>query len=228
MSPHARALAWAGRFTRARSRLLTALAVGALVFLSAVVDSDDRLVSRALFAWDAFVATYFVLTGWMVLRSGRDDMRRRAAVNDNSGPAILAILMAAIVASFVAIVVELATVPAGGSPWRAYTLAGTTVVLSWFFTHTLYAVHYAHVFYQPDDDGDGELGGLHFPGDHEPDYLDFLYFSFVIGCATATADIDIRSRRMRRLAMVHGVLAFFYNTAVLALTINIAAGRVGG
>ena len=66
------------------------------------------------------------------------------------------------------------------------------------------------------------------PGCTQPDYGDFLYFSFVIGCATATADIDITSRSMRRLALVHGVLAFAYNTAIVALTINISASRVGG
>jgi uncharacterized membrane protein len=217
-----------GEFTRARPRLLLALGLGVLVTLGALLVPSGRLVTKLLVGWDAFAACYLVLTGVMMARSRPGDVRRRASANDNKTAAILIVLSAAVVASLVAIVVELATAPApAGSPaWPSYTLAATTVLLSWFFTHVMYAVHYAHRFYAPD--GDGEHGGLRVPGNTEPDYGDFLYFSLVIGCATATADITITSRAMRRLAMLHGVLAFFYNTAIVALTINIAAGRVGG
>ena len=227
MSTLARARARLVGFTRARPRLLVALGLGLAIFMVLTARSEGRVVTQALVAWDAFALIYLVLTGVMMVRSHAGDMRRRASANDDSAPVILAVLIACIVASFVAIVVELATATtAGGVPWRSYAVAGATVLLSWLFTHTMFAVHYAHRFYAPD--GDGEHGGLDVPGCTQPDYGDFLYFSFVIGCATATADIDITSRSMRRLALVHGVLAFASNAAIVALTINIAASRVGG
>lgn len=228
MTPLARTRARLVGFTRARPRLLIALGAGLAFFCVLFVRGQGRVVTQALVAWDTAAFLYLVLTGAMMARSHAGDMRRRAAANDDSAPVILAVLIACVVASFVAIVVELATAPtaAGGAPWRSYALAGVTVLLSWLFTHTMFAVHYAHRFYAPE--GDGEHGGLDVKGCEEPDYGDFLYFSFVIGCATATADIDITSRSMRRLALIHGVLAFAYNTAIVALTINIAASRVGG
>jgi uncharacterized membrane protein len=228
MTPLARAAARLVGFTRARVRLMKAAAVGAVAFAGLLALSDGRMVTKALVAWDMFSVAYLSWTGRMMLRATPSDMRRHASANDDKWPVILAVLIACVIASFVAIVVELATAPspAGGVPWWSYTVAGATVLLSWAFTHTLFAVHYAHLYYAPE--GEGARGGLDIPGCDEPGYGEFLYFSFVIGCATATADIDITSRQMRNLALVHGILAFAYNTAIVALTINIAASRVGG
>ncbi len=95
-----------------------------------------------------------------------------------------------------------------------------TVSLSWAFTHIVFTLHYANVYYKPDDDGPG---GLAFPGHRAPDYRDFLYYSFVIGCASQTGDVATVSPAMRRITLVHGVIAFAFNTAILALTINVGA-----
>ena len=94
------------------------------------------------------------------------------------------------------------------------------MALSWTFTHIVFTLHYANVYYRPDDDGPG---GLHFPGNRPPDYRDFLYYSFVIGCACQTGDVATISPAMRRLTLVHGIVAFAFNTAILALTINVGA-----
>ena len=126
--------------------------------------------------------------------------------------------------SLAGIMVELATAKTlkihGG--WEHIALAGITVVMSWSFLHTMFAVHYAHEYYAgPEDD---PARGLEFPRDLLPDYWDFMYYSFVIGTACATADVNTTSKNMRRITMFHCIVAFFFNTTILALTVNIGAG----
>jgi len=103
------------------------------------------------------------------------------------------------------------------------TLAAATIFCSWCVVHTAFALHYAHEFYAG---GGGNRPCLEFPGGGQPDYVDFLYFSFVIGTTSQTADVSIASRSMRRLALLHGVIAFVFNTMLLALIVNIAAGLI--
>ena len=138
----------------------------------------------------------------------------------------------AAIAAIAAIVAELAIVKdlSGTIKGLHIGLAAATIVSAWFFIHLTYAFHYAHEFFDEYFAEPGrsaaERGGLAFPGTEHPDYYDFLYFSYVIGVACQTADVDISSPAMRRGALVHCVLAFFFNSAVLALTINIAAGLI--
>jgi uncharacterized membrane protein len=105
-------------------------------------------------------------------------------------------------------------------------MAITTVVTSWGLIHTMFALRYAHIFYLRNDERTDARGGsgLKFPGESEPDYLDFAYFSFVLGMTCQVSDVQITSRRIRRLALVHGALAFVFNTAILALSINLVSG----
>ena len=111
---------------------------------------------------------------------------------------------------------------------KAYdlALAGTTVLCTWMFVQLVFTVHYAHVYYGDDDAGESR-GGLDFHGDDEPDFWDFLYFTVTIGAAAATSDTNITSKRMRRIATVQTVYAYLFNTGVLALAVNMAAGFVG-
>jgi uncharacterized membrane protein len=109
----------------------------------------------------------------------------------------------------------------GPHEWPHVVLAALTVVMSWTFTHTMFAIHYAHEYY---DGPENELvQGLEFPGTGAPDYWDFVYYSFVIGTACATADVNVTSKNMRRITTLHCVVAFFFNTTILALTVNIGA-----
>ena len=105
-------------------------------------------------------------------------------------------------------------------------LAAATVVSSWFLIHTVFTMHYAHAYYRDDDDDPSTIGsgGLEFPNEKEPDFLDFAYFSFVIGMTCQVSDVQISSQGIRRLALVHGLLSFLFNTVVLALAINLASG----
>ncbi|MNE75460.1 hypothetical protein D3C80_1716230 [compost metagenome] len=111
----------------------------------------------------------------------------------------------------------------GGKPTTAEALFSIgTIAVSWLFTHVIFALHYAHEFYAPAEKGKGDRRGLIFPGESEADYWDFLHFSLIIGVASQTADIQISSRRLRRIATVHSLIAFVFNTVILALAVNMA------
>jgi len=153
-------------------------------------------------------------------------MRRRANQEDDGALAVLALTIVAAIASVAAIVVELIDV--SGLPRHEVNLrlalAVVTIVLSWTFIHTAFALHYAHEFY--DEDPRPPHPCLTFPGTKQPDYIDFLYFAFVLGTTSQTSDVTITSRGIRRLALLHGVISFFFNTTLLAVAVNIAAGLI--
>jgi uncharacterized membrane protein len=151
-------------------------------------------------------------------------MRARALQHDEGNTVVLLLVVAAALMCVGAIVAELAGVKdlKGQLRYAHILLAALTIISSWAFTQTMFALHYAHDYYVSAIHG--EHGGLDFPGGHAPDYGDFLYFSCVIGTSGQTADVSFTSRKMRRTGTVHCVLAFFFNTTLVALTINIASG----
>lgn len=210
---------WIYRFVTGRRRLLLSCAAGMVLFL--LLPPSIRLPTRLILAWDLTATLYIAATLWMFVHSTVDTCRSHAALYDEGDWIILLLVIASAGASFGAIFAELPTLK---SPDRSVALAliltGATVALSWTFTHTVFTLHYARVYYRDDDDGPG---GLDFPGDREPDYRDFLYYSFVIGCAAQTGDVATTSVGMRYLSLVHGIVAFTFNTAILALTINVGA-----
>jgi uncharacterized membrane protein len=202
----------------ARRRLLLSTLAGLL--LLAVLPPSLRWATRLLLAWDLMAAIYVGFALWMMLRSTVETCRARAAFYDQSDWVLLTIIIASSAASFAAIFAELGAIKAHQvSPALALIVTGGTVVLSWTFTNVLFTLHYANVYYRPHTQG--PPGGLDFPGEHAPDYRDFLYYAFVIGCACQTADVNTTSRPMRLISLVHGIVAFAFNTAVLALAINV-------
>ncbi|MFO1151475.1 MAG: DUF1345 domain-containing protein [Alsobacter sp.] len=215
-----------GRAARARP-IFVAACLAALVTL-ALLPETSRTVARSLVAWDAFVVVYIVgACAMMALTPDAEMIQNRAEGLDYGSGAVLVVTIGGAVASLFAIAVELAAAKVGGHTRASpIALSIATVALSWVFTHLVFALHYAHEFYGPDGSpsDDDTRQGLKFPGTAEPNYVEFVYFAFVIGCACATADVNITSRRMRWVAMAHGVVAFVFNTAIVALSINIAAG----
>lgn len=173
--------------------------------------------------WNAGAILYLVLAGRMMFLSTHERMRFRARLQDEGQITILVLVVLAALASLGAIIAELAVVKDihGALRYVHITLAGLTILTSWFFTQVMLALHYAHDYYVALLQ-DGE-GGLDFPGDEAPDYGDFLYFACVIGTSGQTADVSFVSKSMRRVGLVHSVLAFFFNTTLIALTINIAS-----
>jgi uncharacterized membrane protein len=212
------------RVVSARPRLFTSTLVGiAIVTVTAFV-TDWRFVTRLLTGWDIGVALYLGLAFHVFARSDVQRIRRNAARQDEGQLTILTSTVAAALASLVAIFAELGTPAAGGARPHGHhlVLAAATILLSWAFIHTVFALHYAHEFY---DETAGH--GLSFPGEEpHPDYLDFVYFSFVIGMTSQVSDVAITSKLIRRTAIVHGIVSFLFNAALLALTINIAAGTI--
>lgn len=208
----------------AHKRLIAGAAVTALAMAVLPVAA---LPARLLLAWDLGAGTFLVLIWTMMLRSSHDDIQRRADLEDAGAIAVLILTVASAIASLVAIIVELrglhAAVGSGGQDASCgLALAIVTVLVSWAFVHTIFALHYAHDFYT----GRPDRGGLAFPGTSKPDYLDFAYFSFTMGAASQTSDVSITSSRMRRFVLVHTILSFLFNTTVLALAVNVGASLI--
>jgi uncharacterized membrane protein len=210
------------RIVRTRPRLFISAAIGLAVF--AVCPWDWRIATRALTGWDIAVALYLVLAMRMMTVAEVNHIRRRARVQDEGQFTILTLTAAAALASLGAIVALLGMAGAAERRPMHLVLAVVTILLSWFFTHIMFALHYAHEFY---DQNGGKGGGLAFPGDqHDPDYWDFVYFSFVIGMTSQVSDVAITCRPIRHTVSAHGIISFIFNVAVLALTVNIAASAI--
>ncbi|PYN76216.1 MAG: DUF1345 domain-containing protein [Candidatus Rokuibacteriota bacterium] len=223
VSPSTRRRPFLVRIVGARPRLFASGGVGVVVTVAAVFVTDWRLATRLLVGWDVAVALYLALAFHMMVGADVRRIRRRAALQDEGQLAMLGLTVAAALASVGAIFAELGTSAVGASrPPSHLVLATLTIVLSWAFIHMIFALHYAHEFY---DEAAG--GGMAFPGgDAHPDYWDFVYFSFVIGMTSQVSDVAVTSKQIRRTVAAHGVVSFLFNAALLALTVNIAAGAI--
>jgi uncharacterized membrane protein len=205
-----------------RPRIFIAAALGLSVL--ALLPWSMRIATRLSIAWDIGVSVYLILLYTLMARSRVHDIRRHAARLDEGRLVILALTVAAALASIGAIVAELGTGQGGTRTAAQLALATVTIALSWFFIHSIFALHYAHEYY---GDRGGKNSGLTFPGeDVEPDYWDFVYFSFVIGMTFQVSDVAITARPIRHAATAHGIVAFFFNVALLALVVNIAASAI--
>ena len=211
------------RQIKARIRLVSAVLFGVALYLILPSDWPNSATTRILLCWNAAVALYLLMALWVMTMSTHDNMRQRAYEQDEGQKTILLLSNGAVLASLVAIVAELSTIKSlsGNEKLLHIGLTGATVASSWVFMHLMFAMHYAHDYYL--SGRHGHEPGLAFPQEPAPDYWDFLYFSCVIGTSGQTADVSFTSKAMRRTGLVHCLLAYFYNTTVLALTINIAA-----
>lgn len=211
------------RVLRARPRLLISIAVGIAITLALPSDWVHASLTRLLIGWNACTLLYLGLAAHMAARSDIERIRRRALVQSEGRFLVLGLAVASSVAVIIAIGSQLAVVKDmhGSSKVLHIGLVALTLASAWLFTQTLFALHYAHDFYLARARHHGNV--LLFPGTEHPDYGDFLYFSCVIGTSGQTADISFADSTLRRIGLVHCVLAFFFNTTVLALTINIGA-----
>jgi uncharacterized membrane protein len=209
---------------RVRPRLFISIAVATLIGLLPPPVMTAQPATRWLIAWNAGAMLYIALAAVMMSRSSERQMRHRAQLQDDGAITILVLASLAAVASLVAIAVELGVVKQLHGFMKAahVVLAGLTVMSSWAFIQVMFALHYAHDYYAAVCHGRAAV--LKFPGDEAPDYGDFFYFAAVIGTSGQTADVSFMSRRMRRIGSLHCILAYLFNTTVLALLINISAG----
>lgn len=208
------------RIALSRPRLWISVALGILCYvLLTAFFANARPVTRMLVGWDIGVLFYLAAVAQIMTQSSPAEIKRHAAAQDEGAFAILILTVAAAIASLGAIFLELGNIEKDGPDYGLYAAhAGVTVVLSWAFIHTIFALHYAHDFY-----GTGQRAhGLKFPGDTAPDYWDFMYFSFVIGMTFQVSDVAVTNKWIRRTVVSHGALSFLYTTAIIALTVNIA------
>jgi uncharacterized membrane protein len=209
---------------RARPRLFISILVGAGSGFALPLPGDT--VSQVLVGWNVTVWMYLVLVGWLMARSPSARVRSIAEQEDRGAGIILAIMSMAAIVSLAAIILELSTtknLPAGHR-LAHYAFTGATVFGSWCLVATLFTFHYARAYYR----SPVERRALQFPDNEaNPDYWDFLYFSYTIAVAAQTSDISVMSRSMRKIVLAQSVLSFFFNLAILGLSINIAASLVG-
>lgn len=212
----------------AHYRALIALIIGAATFL--ITRNQLNWPAVVLITWLACAIVIIILDWIIILNAHPREIRRIAKLQDSSRALIFLFVIAASFVSLGAILFLLkATKGHTDAEITQHILLGmTSVIVSWWLVHTLFTMRYAHLYYSPHDENPNEkLRGLEFPGDEkDPDYLDFVYFSFVIGMTFQVSDIEISSRQIRRLALMHAVISFAFNTAIVALSINVVSSLV--
>lgn len=174
-------------------------------------------------AWNVAAASMLVLAWGTILWTPQSEMRRKATAQDASSTVVFCVILVAACAAFMAVGVLFVTNKTGHQPHLLghLMISLSAVVCAWFLVHTVFSLRYAHTFYGDDpDDVHAHYGGLDFPGEKRPNYLDFAYFSFVIGMTFQVSDVQITERKLRRLVLLHGIISFAFNTVILALTIN--------
>ncbi len=196
----------------------------AVITFFLALKTDSKLI-EIVSLWSVFALTYLIMSWIILFTKPIDEIKKTAAKDDGSAPYVfIMILLSSCGSMFMVLLLLISSdVHASKNGFLVpITVAG--MLLSWVMVHTLFAFHYAHDFYGPNKtDKAKHAGGLDFPGNEQPDYIDFAYFAFVIGCTFQVSDIEISSRKIRRLVLVHQLISFGLNTFVLALSINLVA-----
>jgi len=211
------------RFVRSRPYLLGAGALG--VAVGVLIPSHYNDLRRALIGWNSGVWSYLLTMTWTMFRADHSRVRAFAEKQDESGGAVLGAVIVGAILSVYAIVTELANMKEASEHLKAlhYGFTALTVIGSWLLVGVMYCFHYAHIYYTSSK----HTLPLEFPDQHtQPNYWDFLYFSFTLSVAVQTSDVSVKTRSMRKLVLGHCVLAFFFNLVILGLSVNIAASLV--
>jgi uncharacterized membrane protein len=217
-------LRWSWEVVRGRPRLFLGLLCG--LAAAPLLPDGIKGATRAIIAWDIGVVAFLVFSAYLFTTERLDRMAADAAAQEEGEWTIFWLTVAAVAISFAAIISEFADTKSMAPALRGLhvTLVAVTLFVSWLMTHTTFAFRYAHEYYETGPGAEDITGGLDFPGEKRPDYLDFLYFSLVLGMTFQVSDVQITARKFRRLAAVHGLLSFLFNTIILAVSVNIAAG----
>jgi uncharacterized membrane protein len=207
------------------NRSLISSFITLLVFFFIRNQSITPLI-RIMLLWDVF-ALSFTVTCWIVFVTRNvHDIRQYARQDDGSRIFVFVLILLASFASMIIVLLLMLSEESSKASMLLYIpVAIAGILFSWAMVHTMFTMHYAHMYYDDDEnDNSKHAEGLEFPKEDRPDYLDFAYFSFVIGMTFQVSDVEISARRIRRTALLHGLLAFILNTFVVALTINLIAG----
>ena len=212
-----------GRSVLNRPLFFVALLVGVILACTLAWLTTWHWSTVLLISWNSAVGLYLLHVIKLMRDADHSEMQQQAKKQDESKWVIMLIVLLALIMCLVAILLQLSHLPASGALKLGHIgLSLLTIVSAWLFMHTVFALHYAHDFYMARSRD--ENGGLDFPQTEQPTYPDFLYFSYIIGTSAQTADVSITTRHMRLLNLFHAVLSFGFNTTILAICINIAAG----
>jgi uncharacterized membrane protein len=208
------------------ARLRLAIAIGTGVATTVLLPSRVGTAFRAVAGWDAAALVLGALSWLLILRTDAAETRRLAAAEDPGRRAAWVIVILASVFSLFANAVVLRDVRTCAAETRDLFvgLCVTAVVAAWLLTHTAYTLRYAHLYYRDDDEGEG---GLSFPGDGAPAYVEFAYSAFTIGMCFQVSDVAVTSRQIRRAVLGQSLLSFAYNTAILATAVSLVVGVLG-
>lgn len=208
------------RIVRHRPHFSTAAALF-LVLLATMLGAGFGLTRGMLYAFDASALTFLAGVVWMFGRSSTALIRARVASQDAGRWGVLWSGVAVTAVAVVSLATELRAADHGGI--LMIVLAATSLVLAWCFLNTMFGLHYAHEYYRASKDKDRALA---FPSCDDPDYWDFMYFAFVLGMTFQVSDVAIQRRSVRRVALAHGIVAFFFDVFILALSVNVVAGKI--
>ena len=213
------------RALRYRPRLVAGVLCGVIAWV--VLPPVDHWITHAVAAWDIGAFVYLLSAALLFTSQATLRMPDHAARQQEGEWTIFSLILGATVVSFIAIFGVFANSKDlhGAAKSLHVAVVAVTLAVSWLLTHVTFAFRYAHEYYTSDVAPPGEFDrGLEFPQEKRPDYLDFVYFALVIGMTFQVSDVQITSRKLRRLATLHGLVGFLFNTIILALTVNIAAG----
>lgn len=211
------------RIVRGRPRLFTGLCIGA--GSTPLLPAALPLTTRAVLGWDIAVPVFLALASHHFMRADHADIAQDAARQEEGEWTLFGLVLFGAMMSFIAILEFSGLSQKKGHNGLFLLMVTLTLTFSWLMTNVTFAYRYAHEYYAQRDDG-GIVRGLVFPDENSPDYLDFVYFAFVIGMTFQVSDVQITGRIFRRLATLHGLIGFVFNTVILALTVNIAAGII--
>lgn len=211
---------------KALHKVLLCLLLAAVAFVLVSLSGID-LLTRITISWNTFSLSLLILDWIVFWNTASKEIRTQAQVEDNSRVTIFTIVLVSTMASLLAVTLLLLSTEKDNETLHIIT-AITGMAFSWLLVHTIFTVRYAHLYYGDHKTKENiHAGGLGFPSetvkDH-PDFIDFAYFSFVVGMTFQVSDVQITSRQFRRLVLMHGLVSFVYNTVIVALTINTVAG----
>ncbi|MCY1166045.1 hypothetical protein D9M73_59640 [compost metagenome] len=194
--------------------------------LAALTPLPTGWAFRGLLGWCVGVCIYLALAWWLCVRFDAKRTRARAQAQDEPSSVLFLVLLLATMACVAAITVLMQQSRGLSGLERGFNigLSVFALALSWLFIQTIFTFRYAHRYYQEEQQGEPDGPGLEFPGGLDPDYFDFLYYSHVVGMTSQVSDVQVTSREMRRLTLLHGVLSFAFNMLIVALSINVVAG----
>ena len=205
------------------ARLFSCIALGIVSLALLPAHWPNR--ERSIAAWDLGSTVYLALLCWLFVSSPVNRMPANAEAQEDGEWTLFFLVLAGVSVSFVAIIGEFGSMKNAASAVKNMKVAfvGGTLAVSWLLTQAVFALRYAHEFYANSGAKGSVAGGLDFPQEDKPDYWDFLYFAIVLGMTFQVSDVQITSRMLRRLATLHGLLGFIFNTVIIALTVNLAS-----